>query len=109
MLRKNCKLINCHLIKVCLYDRVCCNYRLLMFNWLSSSFIVDCNLSISFCYLCNELLISLLSMCQPDTHECMETIKIAVYCELKIVNDRHWFLISFYLHIFNTVYSQKIE
>ena len=52
------------LIKVCLYDCVCCNYGSLMFNLLSSVSTVHCHLCTSLCYLGNALLMSLLKMVQ---------------------------------------------
>ena len=56
-------IIDCQLIIVGLYDCVCCNYGLLMFNLLSSLLIFH-NVSISACCLCNASLMSLLKMLQ---------------------------------------------
>ena len=62
--------IDCHMIKLYLYDCVYCNYGLLMFNLLFSLSIQQCNLSISLCCLYNALLIPLLSMLlQIDLNE----------------------------------------
>ena len=69
--------------RVCLYNCVYCNYGLLKFNVLLSSLIVHCNSSISLCYLCNTLLISLLTMLHRiDLNKKRQ--KTAVYSKLKL-------------------------
>ena len=60
-LKMNFVIIDCQLVKVYLYDCVCCN-GLLMFNLLLSLLIFHCNLSISLCSLCKSLSMSLPSI-----------------------------------------------
>ena len=61
------------MIRLCLYGCVYCNYGSLMLNLLSSLLKVYCTLSISLCYLCKTVLISLFSMLQRiDMNECRQ-------------------------------------